>query len=247
MSDSGRRLIVRADDAGSAVGANRAIREALRTGVVTAVGFMAVAPAFADAVATLRDELDQADVGVHATLTAEWDGIRWGPLSPRAQVPSLVAADGNFPPHPRELQEVCRPNEAVLEIRRQIHAIRDAGLKPVYLDTHMGIDRLPSMTPALTQLAREEGLLFVARDPEWVPYSAGGSEWLPALRTLSPGRYQLITHPGSDTPDMRAFIHAGLHPGQVARERGAETRLLCSSEFRRELQRADVQLVRFSS
>jgi len=246
MPDSIRYLTVRADDAGSAAGANRAIRETLRAGVVTAVGFMAVAPAFADAVALLSGELGNADVGVHATLTAEWDSVRWGPLSPRAEVRSLVRDDGTLPVHAGALAERFLVAEAVTEIRRQIHTVRATGLRPSYLDTHMGIDRLPGMAEALARLADEEGLRFTARQPDWVPYRAGGDGWLEAILQLPPGRYQLITHPGTDSADLQSFIHAGLAPGQIARERAAETRLLCAPEFRQALVGAGIRLVRFS-
>lgn len=250
MSTSPRLLVIRADDAGSAPGANRAIRDALRAGTITAVGFMAVAPAFAEAAEMLRGELAHADVGVHATVNAEWDRVRWGPLSPLSEVSSLVDAQGHFLPNPHALAGKFSLPEMLLEVRRQVDAVRAAGVSPSYLDTHMGFDRLPGVGDALRVLAAEQGLRFTAREPAYVPFrepGENGASWLEGMRPLPSGTYQLITHPGSDTPDFHAFSHAGLLPGQIARERAAETRALCSPAFRAGLTEVGFKLVRFSS
>lgn len=252
MSNLTRSLVVRADDAGSAIGANRAIRDCVRAGIVTAVGFMAVGPYFSDAVTSLRDELSTVDVGVHATLNAEWTTTRWGPVSRRETVPSLIDASGFLHAHPRDLQNRLVLEEIIAEIRAQIKTVRASGMDPYYLDTHMGIDRLPGVGAALVALAEQEGLQFTARAPDQVPIDSrqgpgeAGAEWIKQILRLQHGRYQLVTHPGSDTPDLQQFVHSGLEPGQIARERASETRALCSPDFRRALVDAGVRLVRFS-
>ena len=247
-----RSLIVRADDAGSAPSANRAILAALRAGSVTAVGFMAPGRAFGDAVALLRDALDGIDVGVHATLNSEWDGARWGPLIGSQRVPSLVRLDGSFLPHPEATERTIVLVEAAEEIHAQITAVRAAGLRPSYLDAHMGFDRLPGLGEALTEIAAETGLRLVAQQPAALPvgcdFRDGSPEalWLEAARAMPPGVRQLIVHPGADAADMRDFWNATVGPGEVASARAAETAVLCGSSFRAGLRKAGVALVRFS-
>lgn len=247
-----RALIVRADDAGSTPSANRAILAAVRAGAATAVGFMAPGHAFADAVDVLSGALDGVDVGVHATLNSEWDGVRWGPLVGPQHAASLVREDGSFLPHPGATQERFVLEEAIAEIRAQITVVRAAGLRPCYLDTHMGFDRLPRLGEALAELAAEAGLRFVARTPPALPVGCdfrGGSPeslWLAAARAAGRGVHQLIVHPGANEADMRACGNASVPPGEIARARAAETAVLCGPSFREALRDAGIELARFS-
>lgn len=71
--------------------------------------------------------------------------------------------------------------------------------------------------------------------------------WLSAIAAAPPGAHQLVTHPGMDAEDMRAFIHAGLAPGQIARERAAEADALCDPRFLDGMAPAGASLARFSS
>ena len=74
------RLVTRADDAGSSLSANRAIRETCVAGMVRNVSLMAPCAHIADAAAQLRD-LPGIALGMHVTLNGEWDAPRWSPLS----------------------------------------------------------------------------------------------------------------------------------------------------------------------
>lgn len=38
----------------------------------------------------------QIDMGIHATLTAEWESYRWGTIATREQTAGLLDADGDF-------------------------------------------------------------------------------------------------------------------------------------------------------
>jgi hypothetical protein len=116
----------------------------------------------------------------------------------------------------------------------------------------MGFDWLPGVAPALAVFAAREGLHYISRKPPCLP-DADGTErdlvasWLARIARCPPGVHQLVTHPGADEPDMHAFVHDGLEPGQIARERARETAALCEPRFLDGLSEASAQLVRFST
>src|SRR4051812_28107138 len=74
------RLIARADDMGAAQGINEGCIKAYKDGIVRAAEVIVPGPWFLDAVRLLK-ETPELDVGVHLTLTSEWDGCKWRPLT----------------------------------------------------------------------------------------------------------------------------------------------------------------------
>ena len=88
------RLLLRGDDIGSSHTANVACIESYREGIVQSIEVMVPCPWFNEAAMMLREN-PGLDVGVHLTLTSEWEFYKWGPLT---QAPSLVDERGNFLP-----------------------------------------------------------------------------------------------------------------------------------------------------
>ena len=68
-------LIVRADDMGSFRSANIACMEAFEKGIETSIEVMVVTPWFPEAARLLREN-PGIDVGLHLTITSEWDNIK---------------------------------------------------------------------------------------------------------------------------------------------------------------------------
>src|SRR4051812_8086781 len=98
---------------------NAATLAAARNGIVRSVEIMAPTPAFAEAAAELlrlRATEPAIDVGVHLTLTSEFDTYRWHPLLPKHQVPSLYDAEGFCPVD----VETLRAQAKVEHIRREL-------------------------------------------------------------------------------------------------------------------------------
>ena len=100
-------LYPRADDAGSSEAANHAIRECVARGIIKNVSLMAP-PAAIEHAAEVLGDLD-ACFGLHVTLNAEWDGIKWGPLTNPEDVPSLVDDRGLFFGRPSSSTSVASP------------------------------------------------------------------------------------------------------------------------------------------
>lgn len=214
------KIVFRADDAGSTEGANLAIVETVRHGVVRNVSIMAPGPAFDHAVPLLK-ALENVDLGLHVTLSAEWDAPKWGPVLPTREVPTLVESDGSFTQNPGVLHERgFSIDEAMAEVAAQLAKARGAGLRIAYLDEHMGVGWI-GLADRLRHFALQESLVY-ADDVPYLDESYGGEG--PAVR---------VFHPGSDDdPIMAGFIHVGLTPGQVHAERIADRRTATAASLR---------------
>ncbi len=94
-SDSDRLVIIHADDIGMCHASIQAYKDLWNFGTITS-GAVMVPCAWFPAVAQMCRENPEMDMGVHATLNAEWDSYRWGPISTRDQSTGLMDADGYF-------------------------------------------------------------------------------------------------------------------------------------------------------
>ena len=93
--EEARLLIINADDFGMCHAVNEAIIRALQHGIVQSTTLM-VPCAWAIHAMRFLAENPQIAFGVHLTAISDGDDYRWGPLSPRAEVPSLVDEAGYF-------------------------------------------------------------------------------------------------------------------------------------------------------
>ena len=89
-----QELVVRIDDMGCSHSANVASIDTYRNGIAGSVEVMPVCAWFPEAVKMLREN-PGLDVGVHLTLTSEWENVKWRPLT---SCPSLVDENGYFFP-----------------------------------------------------------------------------------------------------------------------------------------------------
>jgi predicted glycoside hydrolase/deacetylase ChbG (UPF0249 family) len=79
-----------------------------------------------------------ADLGLHLTLTAEWKQYKWGPVAPKAEVPSLVNDRGFFPDNTGDVARNAKAIEVEKELRAQVERAKQFGIDPTHFDTHMG-------------------------------------------------------------------------------------------------------------
>ncbi|HEY6420680.1 MAG TPA: ChbG/HpnK family deacetylase [Candidatus Binataceae bacterium] len=135
-SSTARLLIVNADDFGMSDEVNRAIVCGLTDGVLTSASAMVSAAAF-PAVVEFSKKHRQADIGIHLTLTSEWDDNRWGPVAPTTTVPSLADGDSTMWRNAGTLYRRASIVEVEIELRAQIDTALNAGLDVSHLDSHM--------------------------------------------------------------------------------------------------------------
>ncbi len=251
MSKAKIRLITRGDDSGSCHSANVAIKEAFEKGILRNTSLMVPCEGFREAAEMLAG-LKGLCVGLHATLNAEWNTVRWGPVLPGEQVPTLVDANGHFHQTTQALHHAgADAAQAVAEIRAQLNKARGAGFDIRYLDTHMGFSWINGIDDAMADLARTEGLIYHPEGLSRLPKVEGAfsdpvERLISQLRQAEPGTYLYVNHPGCDNEEMRQFIHPGLGVGQVAREREQDRRLWCDQRLMNFCREHGVQPIRFT-
>ena len=127
-------LIVNADDFGMCHSANVAVFDLFKTGNLLSSTIMMPCGGAEEAV-KFAIENPQYAIGVHLTLTAEWQKYRWKPLTNAA---SLMDEDG-FMWHESDMVEKhAKYKDVEREIRAQIDAAHAMGMKPSHIDNHMG-------------------------------------------------------------------------------------------------------------
>ncbi len=164
-----RAVVPHVDDLGASHGANRAFLELAAQGLVTC-GSVMVPGAWFREIAEAAAADPSLDIGVHLTLTSEWDACRWAPISTVSPASGLIDGDGYFW---RDLEGVRRhlvPEAAEIELRAQIDRAIAAGLRPTHLDAHMAAAMLPGLLDAHVRLGREYGMVPVLpRSIAWAP------------------------------------------------------------------------------
>ena len=164
-----RAVVPHVDDLGASHGANAAFFHLARTGHVTC-GSVMVPGAWFPEIAEAAVADPSLDIGVHLTLTSEWDRCRWAPISTVSRASGLIDDDGYFWRDVGSLHRHLVPEAAELELRAQIERAIAAGLRPTHLDAHMGAAMLPELLGAHVRLAREYGLFPVLpRSITWPP------------------------------------------------------------------------------
>ncbi len=156
--DADTRLVIfHADDLGMSHGANQAFLELLEAGMVRCGSVMAPCP-WAPEILRHAAAHPQVDLGVHLTLTSEWPGYRWGPLSTRQENSGLLDPQGYLWPTVEALAQHVHLAAAHRELEAQIAQVRRFGVNPTHLDNHMGFAKEPRLLEIYIQLGLDHGL-----------------------------------------------------------------------------------------
>jgi chitin disaccharide deacetylase len=162
-----RLLIVNADDFGMYHAVNAGILRAITEGVVRSTTLMVPCPWALHAM-RLLGEHPEIPFGVHLTIVTDFVDYRWGPVSPKERVPSLVDETGSFhrdQPGQAYLADLAL-EDVEREFRAQIEVVLAAGLTPTHLDFHCLRDGgRPDIFDMSIGLAREYGVALRVFDP----------------------------------------------------------------------------------
>jgi len=223
-----RLLIVNADDFGMCHAINEAILQTLQAGIVSSTSLMVPCPWAPHAMQLLKEHPD-TPFGVHLTVICDFTNYRWGPLTSKGAVPSLIDEAGYFYGGERmpELLARAKLDEVEVEFRVQIEAVLAAQLKPTHLDWHCLADGGRADIFDLTLgLAKEYGLALRIHDRSRAAQcqSAGlptndydvldsyrlntgdkAAHYARLLRALPPGLSEWAVHPSLGNAESQAL------------------------------------------
>lgn len=260
-------LIVHADDLGMSHSVNTATLKAFETGLVNSGSIMVPCPWLSEIAAYARAN-PQSDLGLHLTLTSEWTHFRWGPVTPRDRVASLLDKDGYFRLIETEAAKYADPKEVETEIRAQIEKAKAMGIVPTHLDSHMGtLYQNKALFDVFLRVAREYKLpVRVAKAwfsrADFLPASLTATDvfidhvldinpsvppqdWArfygDAIRNLQPGVTEVVIHLAYDDGEMRGATFD--HPDWGAAWRQRDFEFFTSDAFRKLLEENKIKLI----
>lgn len=192
-----RVAIVHADDIGAYQASLPAIEELFAAGLVSSCATM-VPCAWFPAVAAWARRTPGADIGVHATLNAEFGACRWGPIGTRDPASGLLDDEGYLPRTTAALAG-ANPEAVAAEHRAQLDRALAAGIDVTHLDSHMGASFGPAFLPGYLAAGA------AARVPVFVPrpsasglgralVGAGAERWAEVERGLEGRGLPLFDH-----------------------------------------------------
>ncbi|MEP3279756.1 MAG: ChbG/HpnK family deacetylase [Stappiaceae bacterium] len=255
------RLLVRADDAGSSLASNIGCLKACIGGIATSIEVMSPG-GWVEHLAHCLGRLPDIDVGIHLTLTSEWDNIKWRPLT---AAPSLVGKDGYFRPLllPRHLDN--RPNLketmwCLDDIAQEFRAQIAFGLKRFPQASHVSAHMIrnfedfdPHVSALVNDLCKEFGLM---NDPmgnaitrfDGYPKlprdkTARINSFVDRLASLQEGTHIFVDHPAEASPELAALGHEGYD--DVCEDRGTCLSVLLSASVKSAIRHSDIELITY--
>jgi predicted glycoside hydrolase/deacetylase ChbG (UPF0249 family) len=258
-------LIIHADDLGFSHSVDAASFDALDSGAVSSARLMVPTTWIAEVAAYARAH-PNADLGLHLTLTSEWETYRWGSVESADKVLSLLDSAGTFPREVSPVAVRAKPLEVECELRAQIERAFALGIRPTHVDSHMGaLFSTPELFATYVKVARSYRLPFLAlrgdrrvapqsplsekdilldtvliAGPE-VPRDQWKAFYLKAIADLKPGLTELIVHLGRDDSELQAVTINHEPYGSAWRQRDYD--VVTSPEFRKALKDNRVILV----
>lgn len=254
------KIVMRMDDMGMSHGVNIACIEGFQNGLGSSVEVMVPGPWFEEA-AEMLNENPTLDVGVHLTLSCEWESLRWRPLT---KCPSLVDEDGYFLP-------MIWPNSAygdneilkkadwkIEEVEKELRAQIELALKRIphisHLSQHMGcLDMNENTKELFRKLGKEYGLKVIPfgeqlqRTPKW-----GGNtftseqkekQFLEMLNELEDETYVVIGHLALDNAESRSIGHRRIK--NIAQPRSGDLHVYTSEKVAKALKEKRIQVISY--
>lgn len=258
------RLIVRADDMGFSHASNVACLESAKNGIVTSIEVMAVTPWFPETARLLREN-PGIDIGLHLTITNEWDNIKWRPLT---YCPSLTDKNGYFFPmiqqNPNYPGLAIKENKwKIEEIEQEFRAQIELTLKNIphlsHLSGHMESTTFDKkVSEMVRRLAAEYNLSDITTNPK-TDYGIIGvdyndprktledkeSSFINMLDTLEVGKtYVFIDHPALNNEEMLAVNHIGNE--DVAFDCQGVTDFFTSEKIKNAIREKNIKLISYN-
>lgn len=150
-------LIIHADDLGVSHSENAATIAAFDKGMVNSGSIMVPCPWFPE-IAKYSKANPTVDLGLHLTLTAEWQDYKWAPVSPIAEVPNLVNEQGFLYDNCADVVRKVSAADIEKELIAQVERALAFGVNVSHLDSHMGCLFNPKYFETYLKVGRKYGL-----------------------------------------------------------------------------------------
>ena len=151
---SDRVVIFHADDIGMCQASLAAYAEVVAFGLVSSAATMVPCPWFPAMATYCREQPNgHVDMGVHLTLTSEWEHFRWRPLATHELASGLLDDDGYLHRLAAPVQAGGDPSAVLREMVYQMERARAAGIDVTHVDSHMFTLFHPRLLPAYFSLA----------------------------------------------------------------------------------------------
>src|SRR5262245_36992164 len=184
-SNNDRLVIIHTDDIGMCHASVQAFKDLWEFGTITSGAVMVPCPWF-PAVAQMCRENPEMDMGVHATLNAEWESYRWGPVSTRDASSGLMDEAGYFNQWHQAVYDNAKPEAVATEVNAQIERALAAGIDVTHVDSHMGT----IMNPKFVQSYLQAGASRLI--PNMVPRPSAQGFWMMDLDDQTTTAYMPI-------------------------------------------------------
>lgn len=268
--EGAKLLVTHADDLGLSASVSRACIQSMEEGAVSSGSIMVPCPGFAETAELVKAHPD-LDLGIHITLTCEWEHYKWGPVCDPDLVPSLVNEDGHFGNDSELFTQRTGNKEVRMEISAQIEKAIDAGIKPTHLDSHMMIAydhmgtfmaflkaarsyKIPCLlpreilgNPLVKRLIKENDVIM---DTIIMAYPESTSRGLSyfyteTLNTLRPGIHMLLIHPAFADEETCKIMNG--HPNWGANWRQEDFDFFTSQQCKELLAENNIHLTNWQS
>ena len=169
LADNDRVAIIHTDDIGMCQSNVDAFADLWETGNISS-GAIMFPCSWSNAAIDYARKNPQADLGIHLTLTSEWQFYRWGPISTRDPRSGMMDEEGYFYHTSEEAQKHGHPLAVKKELAAQVERALKAGIKPTHVDTHMGSVASAKFMNLYIQLAKKNKLppmIFRMDEAEW--------------------------------------------------------------------------------
>ncbi len=264
-------LIIHADDLGVSHSENTASFKAMAEGSVRSASAMVPCPWFSEVVAYAKSHPSH-DLGLHLTLTSEWKPYKWGPVTSRNLVQSLVDSTGYLYDNCSTFGARASPAEVERELRAQIEQAKKMGLEPTHFDSHMRcLFQNATLLAIYLKLGREYGVpVMVGQDflnqadsslravitdrdivlnhvytAQPADYAKGMQQYyLNIFRTLEAGVNELVIHTAADDAEMQGMTNThGVCPAWCAAWRQNDLDFFTSDLCKKTLAEQNIRLI----
>lgn len=224
------QFISRADDIGSSHSANLAACRVAKGGFIKNMSLMAPGPFIEEAAGLLASRKDIC-FGMHSTLNAEWDKVKWKPVLPLDQNSGLVDGKGYFLSDPSLFAGTKPSLETVMaEVNAQFERLHRLGFDIRYIDSHMFPELfIEGLDEAIADFAKKKGILdhmyYYTMPPGLAEFSKNPTNPLRFLKAIPAGQYFIAIHPSLYTEEMRQTGNTTVSGDAVASGRAKETKL----------------------